>query len=258
MPWPPRPSSGAPVRPGRPGDEGGRDISRPVLPVPMDPGGDRTADAAPEAAVEPTPPPPAPTSEAPSPDPPEGTTGDPAESATGAPPGPPPPSAEEEEWKTRYRYLLAEFDNYRKRTDREREKIRRETRALLLRELLPLHDAFDRADEAARRRPAEDPLRRGMELLVKEWERFLESEQVAPVARVGEPFRAEEEEAVGEVRTGTHCPEGSVAEVIQQGFRSPGGLLRPAKVLIARPLSARPSSGTDGASAEPDEGNGSE
>ncbi|MGI0053311.1 MAG: nucleotide exchange factor GrpE, partial [Thermoplasmata archaeon] len=158
----------------------------------------------------------------------------PPPAASPAPPTPEPAGEPEEDWENRYRYLLAEFDNFRKRTEREREMSRRETRALLLRELLPLHDAFDRADEAARGLPRQDPLRRGMELLLQEWDRFLAGERFVPVARVGEPFRPEDEEAVGELPAAVGLPAGSIAEVIQQGFRCPGGLLRPAKVLIAR------------------------
>lgn len=145
------------------------------------------------------------------------------------------PSVEpEEDWSVRYRYLLAEFDNYRKRVDREQANLRRDSRALVLRELLPLHDAFDRAEEAARQRPADDPLRRGMELLVREWERFLATERVQPVAREGEPFRPEEQEAVGELPADATHPAGSVAQIVQQGFRTSGGLLRAAKVMIAQ------------------------
>jgi molecular chaperone GrpE len=146
-----------------------------------------------------------------------------------SPPTPPEPA---EDWSTRYRYLLAEFDNYRKRIEREREQWRRESRALVLRQLLGLHDAFERAEAAARDRPPEDPLRRGLEILKREWDRFLTSEGVVPVARVGELFRPTEEDAVGEVPA-RGVPPGYIAEVVQQGFRSPAGLLRPAKVLVA-------------------------
>jgi molecular chaperone GrpE len=165
---------------------------------------------------------------------PTGATGSdsppPATPASEPGPGPSP----EEDWATRYHYLLAEFDNYRKRTERERDRNRLETRAIVLRQLLPLHDAFDRAEEAARQLPEENPLRRGMALLFREWERFLAGESVQSVARVGERFRPEEEEALAEVRATHSTPDGTIAEVVQQGFRCPGGLLRPAKVLIAR------------------------
>src|SRR3974390_2538665 len=88
------------------------------------------------------------------------------------------PAAEpEEDWSVRYRYLLAEFDNYRKRVEREQATLRRESRSLVLKELLPLHDAFDRAEDAVRKMPEDDPFRRGMELLFREWERFLLTEK---------------------------------------------------------------------------------
>lgn len=179
-------------------------------------------------------------------------TAAPSAAAATAPAAPPPGPTPEESWATRYHYLLAEFDNFRRRTERERERSRAETRALVLRELLPLHDAFDRADEAFRTLPGDDPLRRGMELLRKEWERFLTGEQFRPVARVGEPFRADEEEAVGELPADRRRPDGSVAEVVQQGFRCPGGLLRPAKVLIARSSRAAPSPAPDAAASTSD------
>ncbi len=177
----------------------------------------------------------------------------PEEPAHSTPPGeelPPaaPPAAREtapaaepnEEWAIRYRYLLAEFDNYRKRIEREQASVRRDARGLVLRELLALHDAFDKAEEAVRELPADDPFRRGMELLFREWTRFLVTEKVQAVARAGETFRPDEEEAVGELPADDAHPGGSVAQVVQQGYRFPGGLLRAAKVLIARaPAPAR-------------------
>jgi molecular chaperone GrpE (heat shock protein) len=161
-------------------------------------------------------------------------TGEPPAGGISPAPEPPPPAEPNEEWAIRYRYLLAEFDNYRKRVEREQASIRRDARGLVLRELLPFHDAFDHAEAAAREMPPDDPFRRGLELLSREWDRFLAAEKVQPVAREGEEFRPEEEEAVGELPADADHPGGSVAEVVQQGYRFVGGLLRPAKVLIAR------------------------
>jgi molecular chaperone GrpE len=159
-------------------------------------------------------------------------TPDPPQKPSASPPAKEEPPAED--WQVRYRYLLAEFDNYRKRTERERDAIRRETKAQLLRQFLPLHDALDRAEEFLKELPAQDPLRTGLDLFAREWRRVLTSEEISEVGRVGETFRPDEEEAVGEVEaTGEH-PDGSVAEVVQRGYQSPAGLLRPAKVVVAR------------------------
>jgi molecular chaperone GrpE len=164
------------------------------------------------------------------------STEEPSEPTSKAP-APPAPAKEEppaEDWQNRYRYLLAEFDNFRKRTERERDQIRRETKAQLLRQFLPLHDALDRAEEFLQELPAQDPLRKGLDLFAREWRRLLTSEAIVEVGRVGEPFQPDDEEAVGEVDATPELPDGSVAEVIQRGFRSPAGLLRAAKVIVAR------------------------
>lgn len=154
-----------------------------------------------------------------------------------APAAPAPAPTEPEEaldWETRFKYLLADFDNFRRRTERDRAGARVEAEAALLRRLIPLVEGFEHAETAAKSLPASDPLRRGLELLGHEMDAVLRSVGFAPVARVGEPFRADEHEAVGETLSGENVEDGHVAEIVQQGYRFQGGLLRPAKVLVAR------------------------
>jgi molecular chaperone GrpE len=144
-----------------------------------------------------------------------------------------------EDWGTRYKYLLADFDNFRRRVERDRESISRQARAALVRELLPIIEAFRTARESLAHLPVSDPVRKGLDLLDHEWTTFLKREGVEPVAIVGRPFRAEEAEAIGEAPATAAHPEGSVAEVVQQGYRFFGGLLRPAKVIVARANTGR-------------------
>lgn len=151
--------------------------------------------------------------------------GKPAESATETP---------AEDWATRYKYLFADFENFRRRAERDREGASRQARGGMLRELLPILEGFRAAREATAHLPVDDPMRRGMELLDREWSTFLKHEGVEPVAKVGSPFRPDEEEAVGETATALGTPDGAVVEVVQQGYRFFGGLLRPAKVVVAR------------------------
>ncbi|MFI5413708.1 MAG: nucleotide exchange factor GrpE [Candidatus Lutacidiplasmatales archaeon] len=139
-----------------------------------------------------------------------------------------------EDWSTRYKYLLADFDNFRRRVERDRESISRQARAGLVRELLPIIEAFRAARESLSHSPASDPVRKGLDLLDHEWTTFLKHEGVEPVATPGLPFRSEEAEAVGDAPADEAHPDGSVAEVVQQGYRFFGGLLRPAKVIVAR------------------------
>lgn len=165
------------------------------------------------------------------------------------PPSEAPAPGTAEDWATRYKYLLADFENHRRRTERERETITRQVRAGLLRELLPILEGFRSARDALGHLPPSDPVRRGLELLEREWETFLKHEGVEPVATVGGRFRSEEAEAVGESEANSEHPAGTIAEVVQQGYRFYGGLLRPAKVVVARELAA--AAPAPAASAEP-------
>jgi molecular chaperone GrpE len=180
----------------------------------------------------------------------------PARDPPAAPPAEPrsPPEEAREDWETRFKYLLADFENFRRRSAKERETVTRQARAAMLRELLPLVDAFRSATDAVGRLPSSDPLRRGFELLDREWATFLKREGVEPVAEVGRPFLADEAEAVGEAEPDDTVPDGAVREVVQQGYRFYGGLLRPAKVIVARarPPPARPGDAVSAGGAEPE------
>lgn len=169
--------------------------------------------------------------------------GEPARTPAASSTGPP------EDWATRYKYLLADFENFRRRVERDRESISRQARAGMVRELLPILEAFRTARESLTHLPLTDPVRKGLDLLEREWTTFLKHEGVEPVATIGRPFRAEEAEAVGEVPATAAHSDGTVAEVVQQGYRFFGGLLRPAKVVVAR--AAAGGSPNDMASHEP-------
>lgn len=162
------------------------------------------------------------------------------------PPAAPPPESEGPDWETRFKYLLADFENFRKRGERERDGLRRRAEADLLRSFLPIHDAFERARSLVATAGPNDPVRRGMELLAKEWDLFLERQHVEPVAEVGEPFDSEVDEAVGEAPAKDGAAPGTVVEVVQQGYRFSGGLLRPAKVLVAESPPPSASRGEEG------------
>jgi molecular chaperone GrpE len=178
---------------------------------------------------------------------------DPPAEGTPPPDAPAPAPAEPvEEWESRFKYLYADFENYRRRTERERERISRESRGAMLRELLPILEAFRSAREAADRLAEGEPLRRGFDLLEREWSTFLKHEGVEAVATVGATFRAEEAEAVGEAPAPDGAGPGTVVEVVQQGYRYFGGVLRPAKVVVAR--AAAPAAPSPDESNRPGEG----
>lgn len=168
------------------------------------------------------------------------------------PPAPAAPPEPAEDWETRFKYLLADFENYRKRTAREHERQRERARGELLRSLLPLHEAIERARASVRRAPDSDPVRAGLELLWKEWSAFFDGQGVAPLAKPGDPFESEEHEAVAEAPVSPDHPEGTIVEVVQQGYSYSGGLLRPAKVVVARRAKPARASEVTPSPAEPE------
>jgi molecular chaperone GrpE len=169
--------------------------------------------------------------------------------STPAPPEPAEPTSAEE-WEKRFTYLYADFENFRRRTEREREALRRRVEADVLRGVLPIVEASEKAVEAVQELPDRDPVRRGVELLQRKITAFLDAHEVREVARSGDSFRPEEHEAVAESPAGPHAPDGTVAQVVQQGYAFPGGLLRPAKVVVARAPNA-PAEGAPGVAAAP-------
>jgi molecular chaperone GrpE len=162
----------------------------------------------------------------------------PALAEAAAPTAPPaaPEARPPADWETRFKYLFADFENFRKRVTRERESVRLGAEADVLRTILPILEAFEKAREFVRKAPPTDPVRQGMELLGREWDSFLNQEGLRPVARVGGKVSADDHEVVGEAFAPRSQAPGTIAEVVQQGYRFKGGLLRPAKVLLAREL----------------------
>lgn len=135
--------------------------------------------------------------------------------------------------------LKAEFENYRKRVDREKPELVRHGRVQLLERLLPLYDVLLAAhQEVVRQSESGDggavgELARGLEMIFKEFTKLFQSEGVAVIESVGRPYDFERHEVLGSVETGDH-PDGTVVEELQKGYLLDGRVLRPAKVRVAR------------------------
>lgn len=134
-----------------------------------------------------------------------------------------------EEEKNRHLRTLADFDNYRKRTERDAEaKLNRAKKEILL-DLLVFLDYFDQA----RKQVQEPAAATGLDIMARQFNEFLYKHGVRPVECLGQPFDPEEHEGIGYLETG-QCPEGCVAEEICTGYRLGDTLLKPAQVMVAR------------------------
>jgi molecular chaperone GrpE len=146
-------------------------------------------------------------------------------------PAPAAPEENKSDWENSYKYLMADFENFRRRVERERDKAVNFATGKLLLRIIDLHEGIERVAASL---PAEAvTIRDGLHLLMKNLEALLKDEKVEPLAHVGEAFTIDVHEAVGKVPPTKEASEGTVAVIVQQGYRGPGGILRPARVLVA-------------------------
>jgi molecular chaperone GrpE len=127
---------------------------------------------------------------------------------------------------------LAEVDNVKRRTQRERDEYIRYANESLIRELLPAIDNFDRALEAARATGEAAQVVEGVALIQRELLKVLERVGVTRYSSLGERFDPNRHEATGRVMAGTHPPDTVVAEMAP-GYLLNGRVLRAAQVLVA-------------------------
>jgi molecular chaperone GrpE len=124
----------------------------------------------------------------------------------------------------------AEFDNYRKRVERDRQQAWTDAAAAIFKGLVPTLDNLDRALESGQRN---DPLWEGMDLTRRELLGFLESQGVEVHDPVGKPFDPETHQALSHEPVAGFA-DGTVVEVFRKGFSYKGRLLRPALVKVAK------------------------
>jgi molecular chaperone GrpE len=156
------------------------------------------------------------------------------EAASGAP-GPDELTMARRERDDYYERLLrqaAEFDNYRKRTERERREMAQYAAGDLLETLLPVVDDFERALQAEAGSDAA-AYRKGVELIYKQLQDLLAKRGVTPIEAVGAPFDPRFHQAVTYEPSPGHA-EGEVLEVVRRGYMHGDRLLRPAMVKVAR------------------------
>lgn len=141
-----------------------------------------------------------------------------------------------EEKKLIYEQLMrrqAEFDNFRKRIDRERTEVNQQARANLVMELLPVLDNLERALEAAPKGDAvSDNILTGVKLIHKQFLDVLVSLGLSPIKAMGEAFDPHIHEAVT-TEVNNELPENSVIAELQKGYKLGEKLLRPAMVKVA-------------------------
>ena len=129
--------------------------------------------------------------------------------------------------------VLADFDNFKKRSARELEDFRKYANETLLRELLPVVDNLERALDVPVEGDTDGALREGIELTLKEILKVMDRFAVRPIEASGKPFNPAFHEAMMQEETDI-LPDNTVLREFQKGYTIHDRLLRPAMVIVAK------------------------
>ena len=136
-----------------------------------------------------------------------------------------------DEQKDKFIRLQAETDNFRKRLSRETEEFSQYANERLFKELIPIFDNFERA--------LEDPsneiksLKEGLDMILKQFNTFLEKEKVEPIKAIGEKFNPEFHEALTSEESNDHEEDTIISQFVK-GYKINNRVLRPSQVIIAK------------------------
>lgn len=132
----------------------------------------------------------------------------------------------------RYLRLSAEFDNYRRRTQREKQALVEQAASRTIRDLLPVLDDFDRALLSSRESDDLSALLEGLELIRRNLDRFLSDCGVSEMSALGEALDTDYHEAVTVRKVEDPGQRGRVVEVVKKGYLLHGSVVRHAQVIV--------------------------
>lgn len=142
--------------------------------------------------------------------------------------------AELEKSQKEYLFLMAEFDNYRKRTVKEKAELIKNGGEKAMLGLLPVIDDFERAINAIDKSSDVDSLKEGVDLIYNKFMKYLESQQVKPMESTGTDFDADVYEAVTTFPAPDESMKGKVIDTVQKGYTINEKVLRHAKVVVGQ------------------------
>ncbi|MCD8388251.1 MAG: nucleotide exchange factor GrpE [Bacteroidales bacterium] len=131
-----------------------------------------------------------------------------------------------------YLFLMADFDNYRKRTVKEKSDIIKNASERILKELLPIVDDFERGLEATKTETDGQQVRQGMELIYNKLVKLLENNGVKPIESTGAEFDADKHDAIATIPAPTDEHKGKVIDTTTKGYTLNDKVLRHAKVVV--------------------------
>lgn len=141
-------------------------------------------------------------------------------------------SKELDETKDRLLRTAAEYDNFRKRTVKEKEALVADAKAFAVAKLLPVIDSLERALQMKNSGNSAEDLIKGIEMIYKQSLEAFDSVGAEPIEGLGEPFNPETQHAVSHIES-EEFGENTVSMVMQKGYRIGDKVIRPAMVQVA-------------------------
>lgn len=135
-----------------------------------------------------------------------------------------------EQERERYLRLFAEFDNFRKRTAKEKLEAYTDATARCIEHLLPVVDNFERAVDAP---CTDEQYHSGMVMILGQLRNFLEKAGVTEIEALGAEFDPNIHNAIKQAEASEEFPENTVCEVFQKGYMLKDRLIRPAMVAVS-------------------------
>ncbi len=133
----------------------------------------------------------------------------------------------------RYLRLFSEFDNFRKRTIKEKLELTKTASEEIILSLLPVLDDLDRALESIGDDNSQKNIREGVELILNKLKTILRQKGMEEIKALGEKFDTDLHEAISNIPAEKKADKGKVAEVVLKGYTLNGKVLRYAKVIVA-------------------------
>lgn len=126
---------------------------------------------------------------------------------------------------------IAEFDNYRRRTNKEKLELMETAGEKIFKEMLPLVDDFERAVDAMAKTDDIDAVREGIRLIQQKFLTFLDKHDVHPIETDGVEFSTDEHEAITTFAAGEE-KKGKIIDCTQKGYKLGDKVIRFAKVVV--------------------------
>ncbi len=139
-----------------------------------------------------------------------------------------------EKEKKEYLFLMAEFDNFRKRTLKEKSDLMRTASEGVLKGILPIVDDFERGLDAIKDSSDAEAVKQGMELIYNKFVKFLEQNGVKVIPTEDAQFDADVHEAIAMVPVDDESKKGKVIDTVQKGYMLNDKVIRHAKVAVGQ------------------------